>query len=195
MRQALRQVASGLAIALLTAGTAWAQGGATAQISGTVHDSSGAVLPGVDVTATQTDTNFTRSTVTDEGGNYVLSNLPTGPYRLQAMLSGFRTFQRTGIVLQVNANPEIPIEMAIGELAETVSVEAATPLVETRSPAVGQVIEEGDGQPEHHDLARERAHDRVELGVVIGALGVRYRPPRRDRANHGGAALPAGGGP
>src|SRR4029453_17309200 len=101
----------------------------------------GAVLPGVDVTATQTDTNFVRSTVTDAGGNYVLSNLPTGPYRLQATLAGFRTFQRTGIVLQVNANPEVAIEMAIGELAETVSVEAATPLVETRSPAVGQVIE------------------------------------------------------
>ncbi len=141
MRQALRQVASGLAIALLTATTAWAQAGATAQISGTVRDSSGAVLPGVDVTATQTDTNFVRSTVTDAGGNYVLSNLPTGPYRLQATLSGFRTFQRTGIVLQVNANPEIIIEMAIGELAETVSVEAATPLVETRSPGIGQVIE------------------------------------------------------
>ena len=78
MRQAFRQVASGLAIALLTATTVWAQAGATAQISGTVRDSSGAVLPGVDVTATQTDTNFVRSTVTD-AGSYVLSNLPTGP--------------------------------------------------------------------------------------------------------------------
>ena len=77
MRQALRQVASGLAIALLTATAVWAQAGATAQISGTVRDSSGAVLPGVDVTATQTDTNFVRSTVTDAGGNVL--NLPTGP--------------------------------------------------------------------------------------------------------------------
>ena len=57
------------------------------------------------------------------------------------MLSGFRTFQQTGIVLQVNANPEINIELALGELTETVSVEAATPLVETRSPGIGQVIE------------------------------------------------------
>jgi hypothetical protein len=131
----------GLVVAVSTAGSAWAQAGATAQMNGTVRDSSGGVLPGVDITATQTDTNFTRSTVTDENGNYVLSNLPVGPYRLQATLSGFRTFQRMGIVLQVNANPTILIEMAIGELAETISVEAATPLVETRSPAVGQVIE------------------------------------------------------
>jgi len=141
MRQGLRHVVAGLCVVLLTAGIAWAQAGATAQINGSVRDTSGAVLPGVDVTVTQTDTNFTRSTVSDAEGNYLFSNLPTGPYRLQATLSGFRTFQRTGIVLQVNANPTIPIEMAIGELAETVSVEAATPLVETRSPAVGQVIE------------------------------------------------------
>ena len=141
MRQALRHAVVGLCVVLLTVSIAWAQAGATAQINGTVRDTSGAVLPGVDVTITQTETNFTRSTVTDGEGNYIISNLPTGPYRLQASLSGFRTFQRTGIVLQVNANPTINVEMAIGELAETVSVEAATPLVETRSPAVGQVIE------------------------------------------------------
>ena len=125
MRQALRHVVGGLCVVLLTAGIAWAQAGATAQINGTVRDTSGGVLPGVDVTVTQTDTNFTRSAVTDAEGNYVLSNLPIGPYRLQATLSGFRTFQRTGIVLQVNANPTIFIELAVGELAETVSVEAA----------------------------------------------------------------------
>ena len=117
MRQALRHAVGGLCVVLLTASIAWAQAGATAQINGTVRDTSGAVLPGVDVTVTQTETNFTRSIVTDAEGNYIISNLPTGPYRLQASLSGFRTFQRTGIVLQVNANPTINVEMAIGELA------------------------------------------------------------------------------
>jgi len=120
---------------------AFAQAGATAQINGTVRDASGGVLPGVDVTATQTDTNFSRATVTDANGNFVISNLPVGPYRLNAMLSGFRTFQRTGIVLTVNADPTIPIELGIGELSETVSVEAAAPLVETRSPSIGQVVD------------------------------------------------------
>ena len=79
--------------------------------------------------------------MTDENGNYTLTNLPIGPYRLQAMLSGFRTFQQTGIVLTVNANPEIAIELGLGALTETVSVEAATPLVETRSPSLGSVID------------------------------------------------------
>jgi hypothetical protein len=115
--------------------------GATAQISGTVKDTSGGVLPGVDVTVTQTATGLTRSAVTDEGGNYTLTNLPIGPYRLEAKLSGFRTYVQTGITLTVNANPVLNVEMALGDLTETVSVEAATPLVETRSPSIGTVID------------------------------------------------------
>ena len=185
----LRQVVSGLAIALLTATDAWAQGGATAQISGTVQDSSGAVLPGVDVTAIQTDTNFTRSTVTDAGGNYVLSNLPVGPYRLQASLSGFRTFQRTGIVLQVNASPEIPIEMAIGELAETVSVEAAAPLVETRSPAVGQVIEN-----ERIEELPLNGRNPTDLIALAGAAVPQPQLNATSRSMNGGTAIAVAGG-
>src|SRR5262245_61004985 len=57
----------------------WAQ--ATAQISGAVQDQSGAVLPGVEITATQTETGVSRMTVSNETGYYVLPNLPLGPYR------------------------------------------------------------------------------------------------------------------
>src|SRR5436309_5826826 len=83
----------------------WAQ--ATAQISGTARDSSGAVLPGVEITATQTDTGIARTTVTNETGSYVLPSLPLGPYKLEAALSGFRTFVQTGLLLQVNSNPVV----------------------------------------------------------------------------------------
>lgn len=62
-------------------------------------DESGAVLPGVTVTVTQTDTGFTRSVVTDGNGSYVMPNVPTGPYRLEVSLQGFRTYAQTGIVL------------------------------------------------------------------------------------------------
>jgi hypothetical protein len=126
--------------ALLGPSVAYGQG-ATAQINGTVKDESGGALPGVDVTVTQTDTGFTRSVVTNETGNFVAPNLPIGPYRVQASLSGFRTFQQTGIVLQVNSDPTLTITLSLGALTETVSVEAATPLVETRSPSLGTVIE------------------------------------------------------
>jgi len=80
-------------ILLPTAGIAWAQ--ATAQLNGTVRDSSGAVLPGVTVTVTQTDTGLVRTTVTDESGAYLLTNLPTGPHRLEAALRGFRSYDPT----------------------------------------------------------------------------------------------------
>ena len=128
----------GVIVLLLTATNGWAQ--ATAQINGTVADSSGAVLPGVTVIAIQTETGFRREVVTDDTGSYALLNLPTGPYRIEATLSGFRTFAQTGVVLQVNSNPVIPVKMELGSLEETVSVEAAAPLVETRNPAVGATI-------------------------------------------------------
>src|SRR5207248_10597083 len=84
---------------------AWAQ--ATAQISGTVKDPSGAVLPGVEITATQTETGLARMAVSNETGSFVLANLPLGPYKVEASLSGFRTYVQTGIVLDVNSNPVI----------------------------------------------------------------------------------------
>src|SRR5215510_16196659 len=97
----------------LTSTTAWAQV-ETAQISGTIKDSSGAVLPGVQVTATQTATGAKRSTVSNETGNYVLPSLPTGPYMLQAELPGFKSHIQTGIVLQVDERPEINIVLQVG---------------------------------------------------------------------------------
>src|ERR1041385_3563785 len=113
----------------------------TAEISGTVKDQSGAVLPGVEVTVTQTETGITRSAVTNETGSYVLSNLPIGPYKLEAALPRFRTFIQTGIVLQVNASPAINPILEVGEVNEQVEVEANGTLVETRTVGVGQVIE------------------------------------------------------
>src|ERR1041385_4614466 len=117
----------------------WAQ--ATAQITGTVRDESGAVLPGVEVTATQTDTGIVRKALTNETGSYILPNLAVGPYRVEAGLPGFRTFVQTGIVLQVNSNPQLNIVLQVGQVTEQIEVQANAALVETRSTAVGQVIE------------------------------------------------------
>src|SRR5438874_1552428 len=114
---------------------------ATAQITGTVRDQSRAVLPGVEVTATQTETGISRSTVTNETGTYVLSNLAIGPYRLEATLPGFRTFVQTGIVLEVNASPVINPVLEVGQVSEQIEVQANAALVETRSVGVGQVME------------------------------------------------------
>src|SRR5690348_6516803 len=141
MRRSVARGLWALLLMLLASTGAWAQVGSTAQISGTVRDDSGGVLPGVDVTVTQTATGFTRSSVTDSAGAYVLTNLPIGPYRLQAALSGFKTFEQTGIVLQVGSSPTLNVTLGLGQLSETVSVQAAAPLVDTQRSGIGQVIE------------------------------------------------------
>ena len=123
----------------LSATFAWGQ--ATAQIHGTVQDSSGAAIAGAQVKATQTDTGISRSVTSEADGGYVLTNLPIGPYRLDVGKEGFATAVETGVVLQVNSDPSIPISLKVGAVAEQVSVEANVSQVETTSAGVGTVVE------------------------------------------------------
>src|SRR2546425_5723177 len=96
MRGNFMRLYSAVLLVVLSSATVWAQ--STAQLSGRVADQSGAVLPGVEITATQTGTGIARKTITDETGSYLLPNLALGPYRLEAALAGFRSFVQTGIV-------------------------------------------------------------------------------------------------
>ena len=141
MKRVLAPIVGSAIILLLAAAPLRAQAGSTAQISGTVKDGSGGVLPGVDVTVTQTDTGLKRNAVTDAEGQYLLPNLPVGPYRLEATLQGFRSYSQTGIVLQVGATPVINVAMAVGQVEETVTVQANALTVETRNLGVGQVMD------------------------------------------------------
>src|SRR6266571_2451025 len=114
---------------------------ATAQISGRFQDTTGAVLPGVEITATQTDTGIARTTVTNETGSYVLPNVPIGSYRLEGMLPGFRKYAQSGIVLEVNSSPVVNMVLEVGQVAETIEVQANANLVETRNSGIGEVVE------------------------------------------------------
>ena len=142
MKTWIRCCSHGVLILLLTASAAWAQ--ATAQLSGTVRDESGAVLPGVTVTATQTDTALVRTAVTDGDGSYLLTNLPIGPYQLEVALQGFRTYVQTGIVLQVGGTPTVNAVLGVGALEESVTVEAAAPLVDVSSAGISAVVSNED---------------------------------------------------
>src|SRR5262245_29491839 len=108
MRIAITTLIAGFVVCCL-ARNAGAQ--ATAQISGTVRDMSGAVLPGVQVTATQAETGFSRTVVTTETGFYALPSLPLGPYKVEASLVGFRTFAQSGVLLQVGSSPVIDVKL------------------------------------------------------------------------------------
>jgi len=114
MRRVLRSIGIGFVAFMATRPLLQAQTSATAQISGIASDTSGAVLPGVEIKVTQTDTGIVRTAVTNEAGAYVLPNLAVGPYRLEASLPGFRSFAQTGIVLQVGSNPVINVSLQLG---------------------------------------------------------------------------------
>ena len=134
MKRVLSCVCRAVLLVLLTAPAAWAQG-ATAQISGTVKDASGGVLPGADVTVTQTDTGLKRNVVTDANGSFTIPGLPIGPYRLEVTLPGFSTYAQTGIVLQVGSAPVIPVTLAIGHGGRERDGPGESPLIETASSA------------------------------------------------------------
>src|SRR5215469_13025323 len=112
-----------------------------AQISGNATDQSGAVVPGVTITLTQTETGVKRTGFTDTTGIYTIPNLPLGPYRLEAVKMGFRTFVQTDIVLQVGSNLTIPVTLGVGNVSEQVVIQANANQVETRSAGVGTVVE------------------------------------------------------
>jgi len=172
-------------VLLLAAANAWAQ--ATAQINGTVSDTSGAVLPGVTVVAIQSDTGFRRETVTDAEGAYALLNLPIGPYRLEASLQGFRSFVQTGIVLQVSSNPVIKVTLELGQLSETLTVEGQAPLVETRNPAVGNVMT--NAQVEALPMEGRNV---ASLVVTVGATVDTGNPSSRSLTQSRGIAIAGG---
>jgi carboxypeptidase family protein len=130
------------AVLLMFSIAGFAQTVAVSQISGTVRDQSGALLPGVEVRVTQVETGAMRSALTNETGSYTIPNLSVGSYRLEASLQGFSTYVQTGIVLQVNSNPTIPIVLQVGQVSQTIEIEANAALVETHSNGVGQVIDQ-----------------------------------------------------
>ncbi len=178
MKRALRNLLGGVIVLLLTSASVHAQAGATAQISGTVKDSSGGVLPGADVTAIQTDTGFKRSVITDSGGLYALVSLPIGPYRLDVTLTGFKSYSQTGIVLQVNSNPVIPVVLGLGQVEETVTVSGESPLIETRNLGVGQVMD--NKEQRHQQEHGRRAGGSRLLGCRRAGLRRGVRPGRSD---------------
>src|SRR5579871_3572459 len=94
---------------------AWGQG-STAQIRGVIRDATGSVVVGAEVKVTQTATGAVRTTVTGQDGAYTPPSLPVGPYLFEVSKEGFSKYVQSGIVLEVDTNPEIDAELKIGSL-------------------------------------------------------------------------------
>ncbi len=124
---------------LLSACCAFGQS-TSGSLLGTVHDSSGAAVPDATVIATEVQTNRRVETKSGADGQYVVTPLPPGSYRLEATATGFKRFVREGIVLQVQQQPRVDIQLAVGELSEAVTVTADASTLETSNATIGKVV-------------------------------------------------------
>jgi hypothetical protein len=109
---------------------------------GRVTDASGAVMPGVEVGATNAQTGVTITSVTNESGNFNIPFLLPAVYKVTAEMPGFKGYVREGVQIRVSETVELNIQMEVGEITQTVNVTAETPILDTAGASLGQVIDE-----------------------------------------------------
>jgi hypothetical protein len=126
-----------LSLLLLPAG-ALAQTG-TGTVTGLVTDTTGATLPGVTVTATNQGTNVSQTAITNETGSYTITPLVVGTYVIKAELAGFQAFTTPPFTLEARQVARLDFKMGVG-VAENVDVTASTPILQTDTTAVGEVL-------------------------------------------------------
>jgi Carboxypeptidase regulatory-like domain/TonB dependent receptor/TonB-dependent Receptor Plug Domain len=155
----------------------------TATLYGIVRDSTGAVLPGANVTATNQGTNLSREIVTDERGEFALPALPTGAYTLRIALQGFKTYTNQGLALGAGQTVRQTFVLEVGQVSENITVAASAPLVDTASTT--QVEALGSDQVRELPVARRNIGDLLVLSAGVNAsdkgegsntnMGVKFR--------------------
>ncbi len=141
MRKRLATVALAVAIAMVGIPRLLQAQGLTGQISGTITDSTGGVLPGVTVTIKNAGTGLTRDTVTGSDGGFVFPDLLAGTFDLTATMDGFKTYEQKGIVLGATERVALrTIALDVGGMAETISVQAESVQVQTTNGARSGLI-------------------------------------------------------
>jgi hypothetical protein len=110
-------------------------------IVGTAIDPAGAVIPGIAVSVINAATNMTTTLTTDQNGDFTAIALKIGTYRVEAQGPGFKKSVQEGIELRVQDRLRIDLHMQVGEVSEVVEVAAISPLLQTQTSSVGQVVE------------------------------------------------------
>jgi hypothetical protein len=137
----LRTVVGVLVLALAVLFCGRLNAGVTASISGTVTDASGASVVGATVTATNVDTGITAAQNTNGQGYYSFQSLPLGKYTIEVQQKGFKVYQKTGVVLDVNDALVVDAVLQVGQSTEKVVVQSSALHVETANTQMGEVIE------------------------------------------------------
>ncbi|MBI4890671.1 MAG: TonB-dependent receptor [Acidobacteria bacterium] len=127
-------------VAIFVTAAAFAQQ-TSATLTGVITDPAGATMPGVTVSATNLATNITRESKTDESGGFTIPFLPAGDYSLTAVQKGFKTKKLDQITLQVQQVARVDLQLQVGDVTESVSVEAYAAILQTDNATVGSVID------------------------------------------------------
>ena len=135
-------LALGMGVVLSLSASPLLAQGSTGTITGTVRDSTGAVLPGVEVSVNNVDTGQSRMAISGDEGRYNAPSLPTGNYEIRAELAGFQTGVRTGLRLLLGQEAIVDFSLEIGSISEEVIVSGEAPLVNTTSSTISAIIEE-----------------------------------------------------
>jgi hypothetical protein len=141
----------------------------TSQISGRITDEQGAVLPGVAIVVTNEETGVFREVTSSDEGTYFVSQIPPGRYKIVARLTGFRTVERGGLVVQVGTTLTMNLSLPVGGVEENVTVTGQSPLVDTTSARVG-------GNIGTDELSELPAMNRNYFSVVALLPGVQFAP-------------------
>src|SRR5215472_12831044 len=113
----------------------------TATINGAVLDPAGSVVPRVDVTVVNLDTNFTFTALTNSDGLYRVPSLQPGPYRITFKANGFKQLVRDGVMLRTGDVLAVNANLEVGALTESIAVTASAELIETQTTSAGAVLE------------------------------------------------------
>ena len=113
----------------------------TASLGGTVLDSTGATIPDAKVTVSNVGTGFSQTVSSDANGLFLFSRLPVGSYQLRVDKEGFSAYVQSGLELTVNQVANQTVTLQVGQLTESVNVEANAELVATRTATQGQLID------------------------------------------------------
>ena len=129
-------------VLLFSSPLAYGQAAAFARLVGTVSDQTGAVIPGVEITAVNKRTNAATMAISDERGNYILDKLVASVYDVSAELPGFKKQTSVDVALAIEQVGRIDFVLTPGAIAEEVTVTGQTPVIETETAELAAVIEE-----------------------------------------------------